>query len=372
MTLRVMASLAVLAACQTPQPPPVADSPSECARLAAAAGTQNSKALFEAIGVCVEEEQKEEANYLLMVAQIRAMADIGALTPADERDPVLIELAGLIYSGMGGLGYDEVYRDPAAVDRLAGRVEATQIGFTSGYDPGWAYKPDSKIDIYDAIAAAARQQRIWQMRNFALLMQNDAYYEAHLAHSELMRQHDVFAEGTPEYEESLRLSALKSEAAASVVQLPPPQIELPYARLNEPDPDAQFRQIATGFNGPDEYGVDIFVSAADAEASWLAQAYPADQLDSLLAGVDFDREVLAAYKVGQRVNASGAVIIRELEYDARFDGYSISIRVGVAEAPCEGRPVESYPFALATVGRGETTDVNSTSLSNFPDTCIPN
>ncbi len=366
-----MASLAVLAACQTPHPPPVTEAPSECARLASVAQTLNTTALFEATAVCIEKDRKEDANYLIMVAQVRAMTDISTLTPANETDPAFIDLAGVLYSGMGGLGFPEVYRDTAAVDRLAARVEATQISFTTGYDPGWVHKPGSKVDIYDVVAFNARQQRVWQMRNYALLMQNDAYYEAYVAQNELQEQNGVFVEGTPAYEESSRLFALMNAAAATVVQHPPPESTLPYTRLNEPDADANFRQIAVGLNGPADSQTDLFNSAAEAEASWLSGAYSADALGTILDSIDFTSDVLIVYAVGERANASGKMTVNELEYDSRFAGYSIGVRVGIVSDSCGEPRASSFPFVLATVARGETSEINGTSMSHYPDTCGP-
>jgi len=365
-----IASLALLtAACQTPQQSPAVEASSECARFAVAG--LNAMALFKAAGICAAEERKEDANFLMMAGQIRAMADMGVLASAESRDAGAIELFSILYFSMGGLGFDEVYRDPAAVERLAARVEATQINLTSEYDPGWTYSPDSKTDIYDAIALAARQQRVWQMRNYALLMQNDAYYEAHLAHNELQKQNRIFEEGTPAYEESVRLSALMAAAAATVVQHPPPEITLPYARLNEPEADAAFRQIATGANGPSEYSIEVFASREEAAASWLARAYAPAELAALLDSIDFGKEVLAAYSVGRRANAPGKITIYNLEYDNALEGYSFSIRVGVLPESCGVAEADSYPFVLGVVAKGENADFRSSSMSNFPDACGP-
>ncbi len=371
------AALALLAAaCQTPDAPPsqhAAEAPtSACAGVVASSGALGAMALFEAATTCASEDRKEDANTLMMLGHVRAMADVAILKPADEdAERVLAEMAGQLYYEFGGLGFDEIYRDPAAVERLALRVESAVLNLGEGYDPGWAYKPTSKADLYGNVIANLKRHRVWQMRNFALTIQNDTYYEAHLAHNELQRANRIFVEGTPAYDESIRLSAIMSEASASIPQLPPPEDTLDYARLNAPEEDAGFQQIAVGLNGLEDQQTAVFNSAAEVEASWLARAYSPDALAGILDGIDFERDALIVYAIGERVNTSGRLTVSELEYDSRFGGYSISVRVGIVPESCGVPKASSFTFVLATVARGETSELNGTSMSHFPDACGP-
>ena len=90
---------------------------------------------------------------------------------------------------------------------LEQRIRNADLRLTNDYDPGWSYRPSSKTDIYSQILSHTREVRIWQMRNMALNLQNDEYYEASKAMAELQRHNRVFREGTPAYEESSRLMA---------------------------------------------------------------------------------------------------------------------------------------------------------------------
>jgi hypothetical protein len=300
------------------------------------------------------------------------MSDMAILAPVNEDEGAKVgELYGKLYFTFGGLGFDEIYRDPQNVDRLASRIEAAELAHTTGYNPGWAYKATSKTDIYDQLVANAKRQRIWQMRNHALRLQNDAYYEAYRAHAELQRRNPVFEEGTPAYAESARLNKLMNEASASIKQLPPPEDTTPYARLNEPDPDTKLKQLGSGFNGPAKSSVDIFRSEEEVRESWLSRAYPAPELAALLSKIDFSQESLVSYNVGQRMNASGAIMITELAHRESFGGYSISTRLGVVPESCGVPFVASYPFVLGAVVAVPDAQVTASGTSNFPADCGP-
>jgi len=125
------------------------------------------------------------------------------------------------------------------------------------------------------------------MRNVALDLQNDEYYEAQRALTELQRRNPVFQEGTPAYDESQKLSGAWRRSRATFHNCPPPKDTTPYARLNEQDPELAKRQVAMGFNGPALPQTYIFRSAADVHGSWLATALSQQALEALIAKTDF-------------------------------------------------------------------------------------
>jgi hypothetical protein len=153
--------------------------------------------------------------------------------------------------------------------------------------------------------------------------------------------------------------------------LPQPEDTIPYARLNEQDPDLAERQLATGFNGPATWGEYIFRSEAEVRQSWLAVALSDQEIEALLTRTDFARQVLVGVSFGRRLNASGQVIISELAYQARFRGYSIAVRIGVVPESCGIRFTGSYPFVVGVVAAVPGAGVQGYSSSNFPDKCGP-
>ncbi len=325
---------------------------------------------------CAQEGRQGDTNFLMIAGQIRALTDLAIFMPLDEENT---RKAGQLYMAFyykfGGLGFDEFYRIPANVSALEARIRGAGLAFTPGYDPGWSYRPSSKTDIYSAILSNVREQRIWQMRNAALDLQNDEYYEAQQALNALQRRNPVFKEGTPPYDESRQLTARMREIGDRIPQLPPPADTTPYPRLNEQDPGLAKRQVATGFNGPTSSPQTyIFRSVADVHASWLATALPQQELDALVAKTDFAKQVLIAFSAGERMNASGQILISGLGY-RNGSGYTISTRIGVVPDTCGVRnariPIRSLsasPMPCRTRRLADTTHRTSptNAARSFP------
>jgi hypothetical protein len=55
-----------------------------------------------------------------------------------------------------------------------------------------------------------------------------------------------------------------------------------------PDPDADFKQVFVGFNGPEHGGATLIQSRSEATASWLSSSLSVHDLDRILLQVNFD------------------------------------------------------------------------------------
>ncbi len=345
---------------------------SQCVAALASASHINATALFAGSIACAQARRKEDTNFLMIVGQLRATTDMSIFQPLDDENAMRAgQLYAQLFYQFGGLGFDEVYRTPASVDELERRIRNTDLSFTSGYDPGWAYRPSSKTDLYAQVLSNGREHRIWQMRNMALKLQNDAYYEAYRAEEELRRRVRVFQAGTPEYEEEARLTARMDAAAKNIPELPEPQSTLPYDRLSEQDPELAKRQLASGFNGPASSNTYVFHSSDEVRHSWLAKALSREDLDKLILRTDFSKQVLIAYSFGERENAAGPILLSELGYHRAGQGYSISTVIGVVPESCGVRFAKSYPFVVGLTDAVPDAQVNGTGTSNFPAPCGP-
>ncbi|HRK63860.1 MAG TPA: hypothetical protein PLN53_05650 [Terricaulis sp.] len=346
-------------------------SPAEaCASVVRSAATLNGPSLFVGATSCAQAERAEDTNFLILVGQIRAISDLTILTPSDEANTMRAgQIYAQLYYQFGGLGFDEVYRTAAGVSTLERRVRAVSIVYSAGYDPGWSYRASSKVDIYDAIVVNTREQRLWQMRSMALRLQNDEYYAAHRALTELQRANPTFQEGTPAYEELGRLDARMEAAARGIPEIPQPEDTTPYARLNEPDPDLMTRQVASGFNGPASTETYLFRSEEEVRGSWLGGALPASELAALVERTDFSRQWLVALSVGRRMNASSEIRLSSLDYSSTFSSYSIGVRIGVISESCGVAFAASYPFVVGVVDAVPGAEVRGNSMSNFPAEC---
>jgi hypothetical protein len=351
---------------------------STCSTAVATASDINAFKLFEGVALCSGEGRQADTNFLVIVGQVRAMADLAILRPVDEpnaKGPGKLYLQ-VLYK-YGGLGFDEFYRTPSNVSDLEKRIRAADLSLKEGYDPGWAYRPSSKTDIYSQIVSNTLERRLWQMRSVALKLQNDEYYKAHLAISKLRKANLLFKEGTPAFKEHSRLMAQIQEVAKTIPLLPEPKDTLPHERLNEQDPEMAERQVAMGFNGPAKGEIFVISSEADFRKSWLADALTEQQGKELIAKTDFSTQALVIYSFGRRMNASGNILVSKLSYyqgnsgNSGNSGYSIYTRFGVVPESCGVSFAESYPFVVGVTKAGSESRVLSSGSSNFPDKCGP-
>jgi hypothetical protein len=355
----------------------IASDMSACSTAVTSASDINVSALFQGAASCAREHRQEDTNFLMTIGEIRAKADLTVLTPLDDTNArmavdLYIKLRNHIAPyKLGSFGFDEFYRTPANVSVLEERIRGTDLLFSDDYDPGWAYAPSSKTDIYLDILSNAREQRIWQMRNMALKLQNDRYYEAYQALMALQKTYPHLQAGTPTYEEFFRLRAQMRDAARDIPELPQPEDTIPYARLNEQDPELSQRQVAVGFNGPPSQGAHIFRSEAEVRQSWLSVALSGQELEKLISGTDFSTQVLVGFSFGKRMNASGQLMISELGYHENLGGYTIATRIGVVSESCGYSFTESYPFVVGIVDAVTGGEVRGHSSTNFADECRP-
>ena len=319
-------SILLMSACAQDAPTPVA-AQTLCDESLNAAATLNSFNLFSGVSVCAEDDRKEDANYLIILAQIRALSDMTVFSPAsDESEQIIAELYGYIFYTAGGPGFEEVYRSADSMDSIEKRVRDTDLSYSENYDPGWNFTEDSKMDVYDEVVQNTLNNRLWQIKNLSLTFQNDDYWNVQQQLNALQAENPVFEIGTPAYEEHARLMAKSREISDSIEQLPPPEDTMPHDRLNEQTAYLQEAQLYTGFNGPSRATSRIIRSEEELRDSWAGKAMTAEALTTLLSRVDFSENAILAYAFGERRNASGEVLISDIGLDADKDwgGFYIS------------------------------------------------
>jgi hypothetical protein len=347
-------------------------SSSACSIAVATASDINAFKLFEGVNSCSGEGRQADTNFLMILGQLRAMADLAILKPLDEPNATRPgELYLQVLYKFGGLGFDDFYRTPANVSELEKRIRSTGLSFKAGYDPGWAYLPSSKTDIYPHIISNTLERRLWQMRSVALKLQNDDYYKAHQALTEFQKKNPVLEQGTAAFKEHSRLMAQMQNAVKDIPELPEPKDTLPHERLNEQDPELAEKQVAMGFNGPSTGSIFVIGSEAEFQKSWLADSLTGQQSRDLLAKIDFSTQALVTYSFGKRMNASGKITISKLGFDQSNSSYSIYTRIGVVPESCGVAFTESFPFVVGITQAVPEGQVMSSGSSNFPDKCGP-
>ncbi|MFN4092510.1 MAG: hypothetical protein ACK4FG_06405 [Brevundimonas sp.] len=178
---------------------------------------RNAEGLFVGAAVCFGVDREDDAIFLLLAAQSRAMADMELAMPAnlpeaDEYGVIdlsnvpqppfgVIDLYGFIYGYGGGPGPTVFYRDVARTDHLFARLRGWSPVRPEGYNPGWGGSREASDETYAASIQANVEHRIGQLTPLAILLRDDAYYALN-QEAEALREanNSTFTEGTPEFE----------------------------------------------------------------------------------------------------------------------------------------------------------------------------
>jgi len=348
-----------------------AEQETECLSYKKSSSTMNATQLFDAATVCWAEGEKDLSAYFQILGQIRAITDMALYTPQEQDKGKVTNLYSKLYYQFGGTGDDLIFRSAARYNALISQIENTSLSNENGYSPGWQYKPNSKTNLYSLFLNSTKKQRLWQLESFQILLSNDTYFEAHIAASQLRAKNQTFRAGTEVYEEYQKLNEIMRLASLDIEKLPPPEDNAPYHLLVEIDPDANFVQLDTNYNGPENGQIELFENGDDVLKSWVAQSYETNDLEKLLNKINFDNDVLMVFSIGKMTNHSGKIVLNTFEKKDDWDSYKVSVSVGVISPKCEVSDKESFPFILATAQRIKEIQVTSRSRSNFPDKCGP-
>lgn len=179
---------------------------------------RNAEGLFVGSAICSQVGREDDAVFLLLAAQSRAMADMALTMPEGLPEPdadgvvdmsavpeppfEVIDLYAFIYAYGGGAGPDELYRDARRTEALFDRLKTWTPLRPDGYDPGWT---GSRIVTDQTYAESIRTNvnyRIDQLAPLAVLLRDETYYAVNQEAEALrLANNGRFVVGTPEYEQ---------------------------------------------------------------------------------------------------------------------------------------------------------------------------
>jgi hypothetical protein len=178
---------------------------------------------------------------------------------------------------------------------------------------------------------------------------NDDHYSAEGELGEIQKRNPRgIVKGTGDYERVQQLLAAMRRVSdkAGKPDLPPEPL---FSFV--PDPDADFKQLYVGFDGPEHPSVTIFDNRQDATSSWLSSAMEPSDLVSALAQVNFDSQILVALAAGERASATAKVFVTDASYNSLLHSFMVDGAVGVNADDCTIGHVRSFPFAVAVAKR---------------------
>ena len=351
----------------------------DCESRLALLESANAVALLESALVCDQEGDEFHSSLFLVIGQIRGLTDVTLLQPLDREAEFE---AAMVYSAIlyqfGGPGHDMVYADPETAENLIDLIVTWEPTFGSDYSPGWDFARGDRQAFYGEVAQEQIAERVYQLRIHAALMADDHYRAMHEEEEQIWRDFGpTLHTGTEPHERyselRTQMTALREEVIAN---LPPPPSS--YSVLDDlpPEIDGDVRQLYSGINGPTDSGWQLIYSEREARDSWLSRAMSPEDLARVIDAVDFEDETLFVIGVGRQGNATGTILVQDLDYDPATGAWRHGVLVGVRRSDCEESSgndgVVAYPFAIA-IGPRPLEDLGdmSRSRSNFPDGCEP-
>ncbi len=186
----------------------------DCDMALAESQSRNAEGLFTGANVCGRFERTDDAIFLILAAQARAMADMELAVPAqlpapDETGMVdmsdvppppreVIDLWAFIYGYGGGAGPSGFYRDAGKTDTLFERLRSWRPERSASYDPGWSGSRDASDTAYAASISANVEHRIEQLTPLGLLYRDDVYFALQEEFEALLAaNNNSFVEGSP-------------------------------------------------------------------------------------------------------------------------------------------------------------------------------
>lgn len=348
---------------------PVEELPvSLCAVAIAEQKSRNTFELGAGSNVCKEEGRSEDAAFLRVLARIRASTDFILLPPRDVLELAKREDFSVVLAQRKEFVDEQLARNPERFAVLLDRVRQADLSISAEYDPGWAVTDNDKRALYAEVIDGLRTDKLAMENYIAKLVRDDAYFKAYLERLAILANLPEKGVRLPKrYDKAFKAM----QARVDVLGGPPTETAVPWRKVYEPGPSAQFTVLHRGFNGPLQDVTQLFRSSTEVRNSWVGTALSEEELSEVLSLIDFETEILGVYAVGEMLNASENLFVAKFGPNEDLDGHSIAVRLGVVGEHCGFQPSQSYPFVLVKASSNTTGGLNSTSRANYPDQCTP-
>jgi hypothetical protein len=149
----------------------------------------NSVQLFYGSQICYRAKRPGDGAFLMTAAQMRAMADLGAFKPPQNDKPNYdraTKLYGIVFYRLGGIGPDSLLRNRQESENLINRLEAWKPNLSDDYNPGWDYKQSVDMAAYSKELTPAKNRRLAQLRELAVLFRDEGYFALHKEQREIL------------------------------------------------------------------------------------------------------------------------------------------------------------------------------------------
>ncbi len=317
-----------------------------CAIAMQSVGTSNYATLRQGSQACNEAGDLVAKNFLILASRIRFRTDSELLLAKSNRDEKKrSKIENVLYVTAYTYGSTVAYREPRNVAVMLSRLATWKPTVYHGYNPGWNYtRLPQEIDFNETYARH-RANLVARLNYFIALVGNDEFFKNFLQIEEIQASH-VKRGGLSTEKFKVRIDVnRKMTGIIDRLSLEKPKYNLPpKARIN---PDANFRQIFAGVNGPKKRGYKMFFARQEAQVSWLGYTLKRAELANLLRKVDFDTQFLIAVSAGQVKRGTGSAILTDLSLGKKRYQPSYTLGIGVMPPNCSAPTALLFPFAVA-------------------------
>ena len=229
---------------ERPGSQPEAESDRPCGQAIEQSTLLNGGQLFEAAEACAREEAVDDAVFLLLAGQVRALTDMSLLEPVSEEEQrAVTKLYGALYYKYGGSGPDEFFLDPVRSSAMFERLGRWRPAFREDYSPGWRYQGPVESDRYRAKLVHSMESRLAKLESYRKLLEDDRYYAVHRERQELLdRNNNTIGPDTDAADRARieELDELAAKLTRSMAREPEPR--LPPELLPDTAPNASTPQ----------------------------------------------------------------------------------------------------------------------------------
>lgn len=220
------------------------DSDRTCRQAIERSALLNGGQLFDAAEACAREGAADDAVFLLLAGQVRALTDLSLLKPVSEEEQrAVTRLYGALYYKYGGSGPDELFRDPVRASAMFERLGRWRPAFPEDYYPGWTYRGPVESDRYRAKMDHTIESRLAKLSSYRNLLEDDRYYAVHRERQALLARNDNTIGPDTDAADRARVAELDELAAKisrSIAREPEPS--LPPELLPDTAPNASAPQ----------------------------------------------------------------------------------------------------------------------------------
>ena len=226
---------------------PGAGTDEPCRRAIEQSALLNGGELFEAAEACARVEEADDAVFLMLVGQVRALTDMSLLEPASVADQTTVgELYGALYYKYGGSGPDELFRNAVRATAMFERLGTWRPDFSEHYSPGWRYRSPSGGDVYQLMADHSMDVRLAKLERYRNLLEDDRYYAVHRERQELLaRNNNRIVAGTDDADRIGELDELADAISGSIPLVPVPEPPRELLLYTAPNAGAPLEEIDT-------------------------------------------------------------------------------------------------------------------------------